>query len=238
MKVFVTGTLVFLMAAAAWAGPLDDANGFYKAGRWQDAVNAYQQALPATEKDKTETAKIYYKMGLAEHHLNQDDQATSDYQQAQALDPTLSFASSPQKFQEAVARSGGDSSASSPGNGGANSDANGRDAAYQALTAGTVYLDPRLGLSNEDQTTLAQAAMQGNENPHTFVKIALLKSLPPGFRSLGDYAGQLHRTLNLGRNGLVVVVASGTSGRSRSRHDRIKCAGKCQPGTEICPANQ
>ena len=83
------------------------------------------------------------------------------------------------------------------------------DPAYQALTASDVYVDPRLQ-GRVDPSTLAQAAMQAQGNPHTQVKIAVLAGLPRGpWRSRNGYAGDLHHELNLDKSGLVLVVLSG-----------------------------
>jgi len=83
----------------------------------------------------------------------------------------------------------------------------GLDPAFQALSAGNVYVDPRLGGVNAQ--TLEQASMQAQGNPHTRVKIALLAALPLGQGSRNDYAHQLHQTLGLDKDGLVVVALRG-----------------------------
>jgi len=83
----------------------------------------------------------------------------------------------------------------------------GLDPAFQALSAGNVYVDPRLNGVNAQ--TLEQAAMQAQGSPHTRVKIALLATLPPGLGSRNDYAHQLHQTLGLDKDGLIVVALRG-----------------------------
>lgn len=197
---------------AAQAGPLSDGDALYKSGQYPQAVTAYQQAISQTQ--GSEQAKAYYKLGNAYHKLNQDAQALDAYNHAQQADPTISFASSPQKFQDAVARvsnggaSGGRSSGGRGGGGrrsggGVNSAG---DPAFQALSASNVYVDPRI--HGIDASTLQQAAVQAQGNPHTLVKIAVVAGVPSPNRSVGEYAGKLHYALNLGKNGLVVALLS------------------------------
>ena len=83
----------------------------------------------------------------------------------------------------------------------------GIDPVYQALSSGNVYVDPSLTTVNPD--VLGQAAMQGQGNPHTRVKIAVLANLPGQYRSRNDYASGLHRNLGLEKDALVLVVLSG-----------------------------
>lgn len=194
------------LACRAAAGPLSAGDSEYKAGQYAQAVASYEQAIAQTT--GVQQAKAYYKLGNAHHKLHENSQALDAYNQAQKADPSLSFASSPEKFQEAIARvSGGSGSggrAGAPGNG---VSLNGRDAAYQTLTSSNIYLDPRV--ANVSPQHLEQAATQGNDNPHTFVKIAVLSALPKNYRSVPQYAGVLHHRLSLGKNGLVVVALHG-----------------------------
>lgn len=83
----------------------------------------------------------------------------------------------------------------------------GVDPAFQALSAGNVYVDPQI--QGVDVQTLEQAAMQAQGNPHTRIKIALLASLPAQYPNRNNYSRQLHQDLGLGKDGLVVVVLRG-----------------------------
>ena len=83
----------------------------------------------------------------------------------------------------------------------------GLDPAFQGLSAGDVYVDPRI--NGVDVQTLAQAATHGQDHPHTRVKIALLASLPPGHPDRTAYAGTLHHDLGLDKDGLVLVALRG-----------------------------
>ena len=206
------GTLAVLtclaLARVAQAGPLDVGTREYKSGQYAQAAASFQQAVGQTQ--GSERAKAYYQLGNAYHRLHQDPQALDAYQHAVQIDPQKSFASSPEKFDEAVARvSGGAPVTARQRRGGLTGDAvpAGRDPAYQTLTTSNVYVDPRLTSINSGQ--LEQAALQSQGNPHTVVKIAVLGSLPGNFRSVGQYAGLLHRNLALGKNGLVVDVLGG-----------------------------
>lgn len=208
----VWGALALLLGAAlsgpVQAGPLNAGNSQYQAGQYAQAAASFQQAAGQTQ--GVEQAKAYYKLGNAYHKMREDAQARGAYAQAQRIDPSLSFAASPKKFMQALGRVSGGASAGRGRAGAANgSPQSGLDPVFQTLSSSHVYVDPRLRGINERQ--LEQAAMQGNENPHTFVDIAMLRTLPPRYRSLGDYAGVLHSGLNLGKNGLVVVVFSGPS---------------------------
>ncbi|MDQ2686622.1 MAG: tetratricopeptide repeat protein, partial [Armatimonadota bacterium] len=224
--VFGTALLWLALLSMAQAGPLDNGNTLYSSGQYGQAVTAYQQAVAQTQ--GVGQAKAYYKLGNAYHKLHQDAQALDAYNHAQQADPSLSFASSPQKFQDAVARVSRGGSASRTGR--ALGDGNpvaGRDQAFQALTSSNVYVDPRL--RGVDQSRLQQAAVQSSDNPHTLVKIAVLAALPTGYSSIGQYAGTLHRSLNLGKNGLVVVALSGraqgvsvvTTGLSQNENSQL-----------------
>ena len=102
-----------------------------------------------------------------------------------------------------------------------------RDPVYQTLASNNVYVDPNV--QGVDPQVLQQAAMQGQDHPHTSVKIAVLGSLPPGLLAGLDgemarnpafasrvrgherafYAFTLHKSLNLDRAPLVLVVLSG-----------------------------
>lgn len=204
----------------AHAGPLDNGNTLYGSGQYGQAVTAYQQALTQTQ--GTEQAKVYYKLGNAYHKLGQNPQALDAYNHARQADPSLSFASSPQKFEDAVARVGGSgSTGSQPGSSGTGRTAGtgggggplDREGASLALSSGNVYVDPRI--RGVDQSRLQQAAMQAQGNPHTLVKIAMLARLPGGYRSVADYAVKLHQYLNLGKNALVAVVLSGPTAQTQ-----------------------
>ena len=51
--------------------------------------------------------------------------------------------------------------------------------------------------------------MQGQDNPHTRVKIALLADLPAQVGSRNHYASGLYRNLGLDKDALVLVVLGG-----------------------------
>ncbi len=203
--------LTLALSAVAAAGPLDTGDSAYKSGSYAQAAANYGQAAAQTH--GAEQAKAYYKLGNALHKLNRPADARNAYLRAQSIDPSLSFASSPGKFQSALARvSGGTGAAGGRRLGGAQSPANGRgvpggDQAYLGLVNSNVYVSP--DVPNVDTQALQQAAVQGRDTPHTVVKIAILSRLPRGFASVSRYAGTLHRSLNLQKNGLVVAALSG-----------------------------
>ncbi len=98
------------------------------------------------------------------------------------------------------------------------------DPAYLALTTSDVYVEP--GINGIDVQALQQAASQSQDHPHTPVKIAILSTLPPAYvagltqamaqsqsleRKVGGhlrdyYTFQLHKSLNLDKSPLVLVV--------------------------------
>ncbi len=199
------------LGAAVWAGPLDTADSAYKSGDFAQAAAAYGQAAATTH--GVEQAKAYYKLGNALHKLNRTADARNAYLRAQSIDPSLSFASSPDKFNSALARvSGGASPQGNRRSNGRQLSANGQavpggDQAYLGLVNSNVYVSPDVPGVNSQ--ALQQAAVQGRDNPHTLVKIAILGRLPRGFSSVPRYAGTLHRSLNLQKNGLVVAALAG-----------------------------
>ena len=101
------------------------------------------------------------------------------------------------------------------------------DQAYLALTTANVYVEP--GIKGIDTQVLEQAASQGQDDPHTPVKIAILSALPAVY--LGNihhaeaqnaqlqgtvgksvrayYAFELHKALGLDKEPLVLVVLQG-----------------------------
>ena len=85
----------------------------------------------------------------------------------------------------------------------------GGDPVYQGLSVGNVYVDPRI--QGVDSQKLVQATMQGQDSPHTRVKIALLADLPVGVGSPNHYGSGLYRNLGLDRDALVLVVLGGLS---------------------------
>jgi len=90
--------IIVLAASAAAASPMSNGNAAYKAGNYQLAVQDYQQAAA---KDKgVDQARAYYKEGLAYRRLREFPQAVQALKQANQIDPTDSFASSPSKFQQ------------------------------------------------------------------------------------------------------------------------------------------
>ena len=84
----------------------------------------------------------------------------------------------------------------------------GFDPALQALSAGNVYVDPRLS-GQVDQQRLEQAAQGGQNTPHTVVKIAVLKFLPSGYHDPTKYVNQLNGLVGNARTALVLVVLPG-----------------------------
>ena len=96
-----------------------------------------------------------------------------------------------------------------------------------ALTTANVYVEP--GIKGIDTQVLEQAASQGQGDPHTPVKIAILSSLPAVYlgnirhaeaqnaqlqETVGKnvrayYAFELHKALGLDKEPLVLVVLQG-----------------------------
>jgi len=208
------GVAILLLALPALAGPLDQAESLYRDGNYFQAATAFQTA--ATQTTGTEQAKAYYMLGNAYHKLGESANALQSYRKAQQIDPTLSFASSPQKFQAAVGRV----SAAAGGAPGSpigltqTAAASGRDPAFQTLASSNVYVDPRI--QGVDSLQLQQAAQSdgamtlgSDSNPHTIVKVAMLAELPRAYKSRDQYASDLGNALSLDKNGLVVVVLAG-----------------------------
>jgi len=104
------------------------------------------------------------------------------------------------------------------------------DPAYLALISGNVYVDPSI-TNGIDAAALQQASSQSQDNPHTTVKIVVLRSLPSAFvsnvqqaaarnpvfarkvyrRTQQFYTFQLHQTLNLDKEPLIVVTLLGSN---------------------------
>jgi tetratricopeptide (TPR) repeat protein len=180
----------------------------YKSKDYQSALADYRQAASlATGPDQ---AKALYHEGLAYHKLHEDSQAVAAYQQAQSADPSLSFASSPDKFAHnlQIAQKDAGATASSPQGStapAARAATGSTDPASIALANGDVYVSPSL-INQVNQTRLTEAA---EADEQTAIKIAVLDRLPPGDDSTAAYAHRLHDYLNLGNGGLIVVAVHG-----------------------------
>ncbi len=211
---FIAVTALFgASAAAALASPMSDGNAAYKAKDYNTALTDYQQAVAQTS--GADQAKAYYKEGLTYHHLNQNDKALAAYNQAKADDPSLSFASSADKFNQMVSDAGGSSAAT-----GAPAQTSGTfntatttsnsapssDPVAVALASQSVYVAPQLA-NQVSATALQQAA--ASKDDILPIKIAVLDRVPSGYNGTVAYAEALHTYLNLGKGGLIVVAAHG-----------------------------
>jgi hypothetical protein len=194
---------------------MSDGNAAYKTHDYTDAVTDFTAA--ASQLTGVEQAKAYYKLGLSYHKEGDSSDAATAFLHAQSIDPTLSFASSPDKFRHMLAEvQGVGSGATTPLT--STSAVGTTDPVANALTAQTVYVDPSM-LSAVNSTTLAGAAESDVNSADmagcplagvipeskTLVKIAIVNKIPPTARSAGEYASELHKYLNLGSNAVIVV---------------------------------
>ena len=82
------------------------------------------------------------------------------------------------------------------------------DPAFQALRSANVFVDPNM--KHLDEAKLQAAALAGpmnDGNPHTRVKIAVWRQLPPPYTDRDTYAHILGNSLQIGNDALIVVVA-------------------------------
>jgi tetratricopeptide (TPR) repeat protein len=206
--VLATIAALIVVSGCVFASPYSDGNTAYKAKDYTTAASDFQKAVSAST--GVEKAKAYYKLGLTYRKEQDTTNALKALQSAQSTDPTLSFASSPQKFQDMLAsvQTGAatlPSGAATPSAPGLRTD----DAASTALSAADVYVDPPMA-SYVNAPTLAEAAASDD---HTKVKIAVLKQLPRGVDTAAHYAAILYKHLNLGKNAIIVYSAYGHDGQ-------------------------
>jgi tetratricopeptide (TPR) repeat protein len=191
------------LATVVSASPYSDGNAAYKARDYQAAATDFEKAIAAST--GAEKAKAYYKLGLTYRKESRDSDALSAFQRAQSIDPTLSFASSPDKFQQmetsVEAASSKPAAGSSP-----SSSSLSVDPVGQTLTSSDVYVDKALQ-PYINSTTLEQVAQ---DDDHTPTKIAVLDRLPSNGASLAGYTKKLHDYLDLGRDPLIVVGIRGS----------------------------
>jgi tetratricopeptide (TPR) repeat protein len=183
---------------------MSDGDAAYKSGDYNLALSDFQQAASAPV--ASDQARAYYHEALAYHKLREDAKAVSAYQEAQAKDPTLAFASTPSAFahnlQVAQADAGSTASTSTASSSAVTATT---DPAAIALANGDVYVAPELA-GQVNQTRLTEASEADGQ---TGVKIAVLDRLPAGYTSTAAYAHRLHDYLNLGNAGLIVVAVHG-----------------------------
>ncbi|HEY3328989.1 MAG TPA: tetratricopeptide repeat protein [Capsulimonadaceae bacterium] len=211
-------TALLVVAPAAFGGPLDEGNTAYKAKDYAAAVTAYTSALGKVTGD--EQAKAYYKLGLAYEKLDNYAKAVECFEVAQRIDGTLGFAKNKAGFRRKLARDsqyaqGTATPPASTGSGAVSTGDSGNVA--QILATTNVYVDSSFS-GKVDETALQAVAA---ENPRTSVKIALIDHLPSWYQKLArskryssdsaitHFTEGIHKHLNLGRNGVIVVSTSG-----------------------------
>lgn len=207
---------VLALSQAALASDMSDGNAAYKSGDYSTAVADYSKAL--AKATGVEQARAYYKLGLAYDKLGDRARAEQNYASAQTADPSLSFAKNPDAFRRKLARdaqAGSQPSGSQPT--GSTPQTGVGDPAENALATGYVYVGPGVPYQI-DQATLNEVAQ---EDERTNVKFAILDELPRGYIAgeksrgydstvaLENYADQLHKHLDMGRDGLELVCLHG-----------------------------
>jgi len=89
-----------VLFAPAAADPYKEGRELYKAGRYREAAVKLEQAVHA----EPENAKAWWQLCFAYNKLQRYADALRAAERAEGIDPTHSFASSPAKYQETVAR--------------------------------------------------------------------------------------------------------------------------------------
>jgi len=157
----------------AHADPLSEGRALYKAGNYSAAVSMLEQAV----KQKPNDAEIWWQLNFAYNKLGDYSNALKAVQTAGKLDPSYSFASSPAKYNETLARleaktrtGGGESSTTSSMNSRINTMGTGSGNIAQQLLNGDVYVQPGM---NVDAAKLQQVS---NELRPVVVKFVVFNS--------------------------------------------------------------
>jgi len=204
--VLATLECLFVSPIPALASPYSDGNAAYKAHDYAAAIDDFR--LATSELSGPEKAKAYYKLGLAYRKDNLPVDAYNALEDARSADPTLSFASSPGKFQE-IEQSVNPQAAPAVTSPTSNTAAGTQDPAAATLGASDVYIEQSM-LPYVNAPSLAQIAQNDD---HTTVKIVILRTLPPEYSSAAQYAAELYNYLDLGKNAIIVYAQRLSTGQ-------------------------
>jgi tetratricopeptide (TPR) repeat protein len=198
---------MFLLAAsAAAADSFDEGKAAYKAGNFAQAVTKLEQAA----KEKPGEAKVWWQLNFAYNKLNRSAEALSAAKKAAELDPSLSFASSREKFQETLsrleARAGSRTASPSQPPTGSTRQGSGRGNITQQLMTSDVYVQPGM------RVDVARLQRTANELRPTVVKFAVFNS-NSNSRTLKNEADRIRNYLkSYINNGEGYVIASSRRG--------------------------
>ena len=208
-------------AAAALAGPLQDADRLYRQRDYQGALRALRQA----EREEPNNPSVYVALGATLRRLNDDNGAREAWDNVLRLDPELRSVRDDQGFLRAYRAVGGTMQPRSGGRqpttpGGTRSrGATTPNPIMAALTQGDVYVAPVLK-GDIDPAQLEQAARSAREP----VKIVVTDTVYP-YSSPTEMAARIREAMNLGE-GVVVVGTPRRIGASSGRlsNDQISRA--------------
>jgi hypothetical protein len=213
-------TLPILMARADL---LETGKSQYKAGQFTQAAATLENAA----KQDPGNAHIWWQLNFVYNKLGRYNDALNAAKQANKLDPSNSFASSPAKYNQIVSRlqaaagggsAGNSSSAGSAMTSGSSRSGSGSGTIVQQLLSGDVYVQPGM---NVDSGRLQQAA---DALRPTVVKFVVFNS-NSGASKLYAEAERIRHYLNSSAgigNGYVIVssrrgVSASSSALSKSR---------------------
>ncbi len=201
-----------LLAAAALAGPYEDANALYKQSDYQGALRILRQLT----QDEPDNARAYLLTGLASNKLGDANGAREAWDHALQIDPNLRVLPTDRQRQQfaQVYRAVGGRQGSAAGDapsarGGRGRGRVGADPIIAALTNGNVYVHPNLK-GEVDPGRLEEAARQAGN-----AKIVATTTVYP-YKSPTEMAARLREALNLGE-GVVVVGTPKRIGASSGR---------------------
>lgn len=95
------GLLALLLAVVpAYADPYKEGRELYRAGRYAEAARKFEEAVQADPSN----AKAWWQLNFAYNKLERYEDALRAVEKAGSLDPTYSFASTPEKYRETLER--------------------------------------------------------------------------------------------------------------------------------------
>lgn len=228
-RTIVITAICLMLSLSAFADSYDDARAAYDKGDYARAAQLFEAATR-----ERGNASSYFGLGLSSLKLKRYAEAVNALQAAQAKDPTLKFAKSPQFFEQrlAEARAG----AAKTGVGGSAGKGSARfnrdeflDQVAADLVAGKAVMDYTNTLTPADLSALEQSANdargRGFNLRYYFIK-------PNRALLTREFMVEVKKYLNLTNNDIIVMAsqeglfATGKTGGSELDRDEINTAVK------------
>jgi Putative Zn-dependent protease, contains TPR repeats len=213
-RVLALLVLTISLAAAALAGPYEDANRAYRSGNYREAVRIAQAGI----KQNPDETRLYVALGASKWKLGDRDGAREAWDTVIRRDPGLTSVNDDRGFLKLYREVGGKlqpGKANAPQGGSAATLGEARDI-LNALSTGSVYVHP--DLRGEVNPADLEAAV--SDARPTEVKVVVVPKLGP-YPTRAAMADDLRKQLNVDNDAVVLVVTpKGISGASKRLSNR------------------